>query len=104
MSAWMAQIGGAVGAAGLASLVLGDRRELRIGGLAAWAIGSGALTVYLAPHGHHRLLAAAAVVGVVLAAAGGWAVLRLPGRRSGSTTGAFEVISSVSATCSNAAG
>src|SRR5690349_9330863 len=78
MSGALAQIGGAVGALGLASLLLGDRRELRIGGLAAWAVGCGALTVYLAPHGHHRLLAAAAVVGLVLAGAGTCLVLRVP--------------------------
>ena len=41
------QIGGAVGAVGLAALLLGNRRELRIGGLAAWGVGCGALTVYL---------------------------------------------------------
>jgi putative inorganic carbon (HCO3(-)) transporter len=78
MSGTLAQIGGAVGAIGLALLLLGERRELRIAGLAGWAIGCGALTLYLAPHGHHRVLAAAAVVGVLLAVAGAWAVLRVP--------------------------
>jgi putative inorganic carbon (HCO3(-)) transporter len=78
MSSTFAQVGGVVGALGLASLLLGDRRELRVGGLAAWAVGCGALTVYLAPHGHHRLLAAAALVGLMLAVAGTWIVLRVP--------------------------
>jgi hypothetical protein len=78
VSGAVAQVGGTLGALGLASLLLGTRRELRIGGLAAWALGCGALTVYLAPHGHHRLLAAAAVVGLLLAVAGTWVVLRVP--------------------------
>lgn len=78
MSATAAQISGAVGALGLALLIVGPRRNARVAGLAAWALGCGGLTVYLAPHGHHRLLAAAAVVGVVAAAVGTFVVLRLP--------------------------
>jgi putative inorganic carbon (HCO3(-)) transporter len=74
----VAQIGGAVGAVGLSLLVVAQRRDLRVAGLAAWALGCASLTVYLAPHGHHRLLAAAAVFGVVAACAGAWAVLRAP--------------------------
>jgi len=54
------------------------QREARIAGLAAWAIGCAGLAVYLAPHGHHRLLAAAAVLGGVAAVLAGWAVLRVP--------------------------
>jgi putative inorganic carbon (HCO3(-)) transporter len=73
-----AQILGAGGALGLAALMVSTRRDLRIAGLFAWAVGCGALTVYLAPHGHHRLLAAAAVLAGAGAAAGAWLVLRVP--------------------------
>ena len=67
-----------IGAAGLALLLVATRRDLRVGGLAAWAIGCGLLAVYLAPHGHHRVLAAAAVFGLIAAGVGAWIVLRVP--------------------------
>ena len=70
-----AQAAGAVGASGSRCSLVAPRRDLRIAGLAAWAVGCAGLAVYLAPHGHHRLLAAAAVVGASLAAAvGAWLV------------------------------
>jgi O-antigen ligase len=75
---WVAQAGGAVGAVGLALLLVATRRDLRVAGLAAWAIGCLTLTIYLAPHGHHRVLAAAAVFGLIAAGVGAWIVLRLP--------------------------
>jgi hypothetical protein len=78
MTAGAAQVMGAVGGVGLATLIAAQRRDLRIGGLAAWAVGCAGLVVYLAPHGHHRLLAAAAVLGAVGAAAGGFVLLRVP--------------------------
>ena len=78
MSAGAAQAAGAVGALGLALLVVAPRRDLRVAGLAAWAVGCAGLTAYLAPHGHHRLLAAAAVLLAIAAGIGTWAVLRLP--------------------------
>jgi O-Antigen ligase len=78
MSTGVAQAAGAFGALGLALLVVATRRDLRVAGLAAWALGCAGLTVYLAPHGHHRLLAAAAVLGAIAAAAGTWGVLRAP--------------------------
>jgi O-antigen ligase len=78
MSQTLAQAAGVVGAAGLALLVVATRRDLRVAGLAAWALGCLGLALYLAPSGHHRLLAAAAVLGVILAAVGAWIVLRLP--------------------------
>jgi len=78
VSANVAQVGGAVGALGLALLIVAVRRDLRIAGLVAWAVGCGMLTVYLAPHGHHRVLAAAAVVGAIAAVVGAWVVLRVP--------------------------
>jgi hypothetical protein len=51
---------------------------VRIAGLAAWAVGCAGLVLYLAPHGHHRLLAAAAVLGGVAAVVGGFVLLRVP--------------------------
>ena len=78
MSAGAAQAAGAIGALGLAALVIAPRRDLRVAGLAAWALGCAGLTVYLAPHGHHRLLAAAVVVLAIAAAIGTWAALRVP--------------------------
>jgi O-antigen ligase len=74
----VAQVAGAGGALGLALLIVGTRREWRIAGLAAWAIGCGTLAVYLAPAGHHRVLAAAAVLAAVFGLVGAWVVLRLP--------------------------
>ncbi|MDX6477325.1 MAG: hypothetical protein QOH95_2836, partial [Gaiellaceae bacterium] len=78
MSAGLAQAAGAVGAVGLAVLIVAARRDARIAGLAAWALGCAGLAIYLAPHGHHRLLAAAAVLGGVGAVVGGWAFVRVP--------------------------
>jgi hypothetical protein len=78
VSAGAAQVAGAVGAVGLAVLIAAHRRDLRIAGLAVWALGCAGLVVYLAPHGHHRVLAAAAVLGVAVAAVGAFVVLRVP--------------------------
>jgi putative inorganic carbon (HCO3(-)) transporter len=74
----LARAGGPVAAAGLATLFVAPRRQLRLAGLAAWALGCLALAYYLAPHGHRPLLAAAAVAGIVLAAAGAYLLLRWP--------------------------
>jgi O-antigen ligase len=74
----LARAGGFVGALGLAALVLGPNRSWRIGGLVAWAAGCGALAIWLAPSGHHRLFAAAAVAGIVGAALLAWAFVRVP--------------------------
>jgi O-antigen ligase len=78
VSGGAAQVAGVVGALGLALLVVAQRRDLRVAGLAAWALGCAGLAAYLAPHGHHRLLAAAAVAGALLALAGTYLVLRVP--------------------------
>jgi putative inorganic carbon (HCO3(-)) transporter len=78
MIAELARAGGPVAAAGLATLVVASRRELRLAGLVAWALGCLGLAFYLAPHGHRPLLAAAAVGGAVLAAAGAYLLLRWP--------------------------
>ena len=78
MSGGVAQAAGAVGGLGLALLIVATRRDARVAGLVAWALGCGGLVAYLAPHGHHRLLAAAAVFGVIAAAVGAWIVVRVP--------------------------
>jgi hypothetical protein len=78
MSAEVARVAGVVGGLGLALLIVAPRRDLRLIGLGGWAAGCVLLTIYLAPHGHHRLLAAAAVAGLVLAVGGCWLVLRFP--------------------------
>ena len=78
MSSELARAAGVVGGLGLALLFVAPRRDLRLAGLGGWIVGCALLVVYLAPHGHHRLLAAAAVVGVIAAAVGAWIVLRVP--------------------------
>jgi len=74
----LARAAGPLAAAGLAVLILAPRRDLRLAGLAAWALGCAALAYYLAPHGHRPLLAAAGVAGLVLAAAAAALLLRWP--------------------------
>jgi hypothetical protein len=78
VTAGVAQAAGVVGALGVATLIVATRRDLRVAGLVAWAVGCLGLTLYLAPHGHHRVLAAAAVVGAICAVVGAVIVLRLP--------------------------
>ena len=65
-------------ASGSSLLLLAPRRELRLVGLAAWALGAAGLASYLAPDGRTRLLLAAAAVGGVIAAAGAVLLLRWP--------------------------
>jgi hypothetical protein len=78
MSAGAAQAAGALGALGLALLIAAPRKDARVAGLVAWALGCGGLAIYLAPHGHHRVLAAAVVFGTIAAGVGGWIFLRVP--------------------------
>jgi hypothetical protein len=78
VTADLARAGGAVAALGIAALVLGPGRPWRVGGLAAWAAGCGALVVWLAPTGHHRAYAAAAVAGAIVAVLLGWLFVRAP--------------------------
>src|SRR5439155_1736360 len=52
-------------APGLAVLIVASRRELRLGGLLAWALGCAFLAAYLAPNGHTKIYAGAAVVGAL---------------------------------------
>ena len=74
----LARLGGILGCAGLALLLVAARRELRLAGLAAWGLGVVLLAAYLAPAGHGPELAAAAVAGLALAAAGALVLLRWP--------------------------
>ena len=67
-----AELGGVLGAAGLATVVLASPRWARLAGLAAWAAGIALLALELAPDGRPELLAAGAVgglaAGILLAA------------------------------------
>jgi putative inorganic carbon (HCO3(-)) transporter len=78
VTAELARAAGPVGAAGLALVIAAPRRDLRVAGLAAWALGCGGLALYLAPRGHLALLAAGAVAGAIAAAAGAALLLRWP--------------------------
>jgi O-antigen ligase len=78
MTAELARVAGPVGVAGLGALFLAPARTHRLAGLVAWALAALALAVYLAPKGHHAVLAAAAVGGVVIAAIGAAVLLRWP--------------------------
>jgi putative inorganic carbon (HCO3(-)) transporter len=78
LTAELARVGGPLGCFGLAALLVGTRRDLRLAGLVAWALGALLLLVHLAPRGHHVVLAAAAVVGVLDAVAGAWELRRWP--------------------------
>ena len=74
----LAQIAGPVGCAGLAVLLVATRRDLRIAGLAAWALGLAGLALYLAPDVSRTLLAAGAVAGLVATVVGAWLLTRYP--------------------------
>ena len=74
----LASIAGPLGCAGLALLLLATRRDARIVGFAAWALGTAALAAYLAPSGRTGLLALAAAAGAVLSAGGAYVLLRWP--------------------------
>ena len=74
----LAQIAGPVGCAGLAMLLVSTRRDLRIAGLAAWALGLGGLGLYLAPDVSRPLLVAGAVSGLVATVVGAWLLTRYP--------------------------
>jgi putative inorganic carbon (hco3(-)) transporter len=78
VTAELARAAGPIGAAGLALVIAAPRRELRLGGLAAWGLACVVLAYYLAPKGHVPVLAAAAVVGALLAAVGAALLLRWP--------------------------
>jgi putative inorganic carbon (HCO3(-)) transporter len=70
--------GGILGTAGLATLMIAPRRDLRLAGLGAWAGGLSCLAVYLAPDISPTLAAAAVVAGFVLSVAGAAVLVRWP--------------------------
>jgi putative inorganic carbon (hco3(-)) transporter len=74
----LARLGGVLGGAGLAVLLVAPARWSRLAALATWAAGATLLALELAPSGHGRALAAAAAGGIVLAAAAGAVLLRWP--------------------------
>jgi O-antigen ligase len=78
MSAELARVGGPLGALGLAVLLTASRRDLRIGGLAAWAAGGLALVPYLMPEDRRALLVAAGAFGLAAAAVGAVIIRRWP--------------------------
>ena len=65
MTSTLAHAGGPIAAAGLGVLIIATRREARLAGLAAWALGCAFLAAYLAPSGHSKIYAGAAVVGAL---------------------------------------
>ena len=74
----VARVAGPIGCAGLVLLLLAARRDLRLAGLALWALGAAGLAAYLAPDGRVGLLAAAAAAGLIVAAGGAALLLRRP--------------------------
>jgi len=73
-----AHISGVAGCAGLALLLVGARRDLRLTGLILWAAGLMGLALYLAPALSPVKLGAAGIGGLLAAALGAWALLRWP--------------------------
>jgi O-antigen ligase len=78
MTAELARAGGVIGCAGLALLLVANRRDLRMAGLALWALGGAALILYLAPTGHRAVLGAGAIVLLLFAVALAFAFWRWP--------------------------
>jgi O-Antigen ligase len=78
MTAELARVGGPIGCAGLALLLLATRRDLRLVGLGLTTLGAVLLLAYLAPTGHRPLLATGGVVGLAAAVGGAWLFLRWP--------------------------
>ncbi|HEY1367961.1 MAG TPA: O-antigen ligase family protein [Gaiellaceae bacterium] len=65
----VARVGGPVACLGLAVLLVGSGRWVRLGGLLAWGVGSCLLGIALVPKGHTAELAAAGVVALLVCAA-----------------------------------
>ena len=57
---------------------MATRRDLRLAGLVAWAVGAGTLGLYLAPDNRGGMLGVAALGGLIAASAGAWLLLRQP--------------------------
>ena len=78
MSAELARLGGVLGCAGLAALLVVRPRWGRLTALLAWALGGALVLPYLAPEGRSALVAAGVVAGVAVAAALAVLFLRWP--------------------------
>jgi O-antigen ligase len=65
MTADLAHVGGPLACAGLALLIASMRRDLRLGGFAAWVVGCAFLAADVAPGGHTKIYAAAATAGAI---------------------------------------
>ncbi|MCP9486993.1 MAG: O-antigen ligase family protein [Gaiellaceae bacterium MAG52_C11] len=74
----LARLAGPLACLGLAVLLVASRRELRLAGLGAWAVGAAGLVAYLAPEDRTALLVAAAAIGLVTAGAGAALLVRWP--------------------------
>jgi putative inorganic carbon (hco3(-)) transporter len=74
----LAQAGGVVGASGLGFLLVAEQRRLRLGGLAALALGMTLMLPLLVPSGHKGVLAAAGALAVPLLAGLAFALHRYP--------------------------
>jgi putative inorganic carbon (hco3(-)) transporter len=74
----LAQAGGVIGASGLGLLIVVEQRRLRLGGLAALALGMGLMLPLLAPSQHKGVLAAAGVIAIPLLGGLAFALRRYP--------------------------
>ena len=75
----VAQIGGVIGCIGLALLLVGTRREVRLAGLVAWGVGLDSARCLPRSRRRRVKLGAAAVAGLlVVSVAGAWVLLRWP--------------------------
>lgn len=74
----LARAAGPIGCLGLALLLVATRRDFRMAGLGAWAVGLAGLAAYLAPSSGAAKLVAAAVAGAVGACVGAAILLRRP--------------------------
>jgi O-antigen ligase len=74
----LVRIGGPVAAGGLALVLLGVDRRLRLAGLAVWLVGMALFVPLLLPEGRSALFAAAAVLGLAVAVGLGFVFRRWP--------------------------
>ena len=77
-AAALAQTGSVVGASGLALLIGTRQRSLRLGGLAAWALGLALFIPFLLPSDRGAVIAAAAVVALPIVAGLAFVLHRYP--------------------------
>jgi O-antigen ligase len=74
----LVRIGGPVAAGGLALVLVGLDRRLRLAGLAVWLVGMALFVPHLLPEGRSALLAAAALLGIAAAVALAYVFRRWP--------------------------